>query len=62
MSYDPKETWGVLITYQGTHVVGRYDGDDGLLEVTWDEHLQALVGGKMNCRHVLLNPIEILLK
>jgi GH15 family glucan-1,4-alpha-glucosidase len=42
--------------------VRRYDGDDGLLEVTWDEHLQALVGGKMNCRHVLLNPIEILVK
>src|SRR3954452_14846499 len=62
ISGDSKETWGVLITYQGAHTVGRYDGDNGLLQVTWDEHLQALVGGKMNCRHVLLNPIEILLK
>jgi hypothetical protein len=62
ISGDSKETWGVLVTYQGAHAVGRYDGDGGFLEVTWDEHLQVLVGGKMNVRHVLLNPIEILLK
>jgi hypothetical protein len=57
ISGDSKETWGVLITYQGTHVVGRYEGDRGYLEITWDKHLQALVGGKMDLRHVLLNPI-----
>src|SRR3954451_25103780 len=62
ISGDSKKPCGVLITYQGAHVVGRYDGDDGFLEVTGDEHLQALVGGKMNCRHVRLTPIEILLK
>jgi hypothetical protein len=62
ISGDSKETWGVLITYQGTHVVGRYDGDRGLLEITWDKHLQALVGGKMTLRHVLLNPIVTELK
>jgi hypothetical protein len=62
ISGDSKETWGVLITYQGSHAVGRYDGENGSLEITWDKHLQVLVGGKMNVRHVLLNPIEILLK
>jgi hypothetical protein len=62
ISGDSKETWGVLITYQGRHAVGRYDGDNGLLEITWDKHLQVLVGGRMTVRHVLLNPIEILLK
>src|SRR3954447_22854524 len=62
ISGDSKETWGVLITYQGTHVVGRYDGDRGSLEITWDKHLQALVGGKMTLRHVLLNPIVTELK
>src|SRR3954470_16638791 len=59
---DSKETWGVLIAYQGAHMVGRYDGDNGLLEITWDEHLQVLVGGKMHLRRVLLDPLVPLLK
>jgi hypothetical protein len=62
ISGDSKETWGVLITYQGAHMVGRYDGDNGLLEITWDQHLQVLVGGKMNLRRVLLDPLVPLLK
>jgi hypothetical protein len=62
ISGDSKGTWGVLLTYQGRHVVGRYDGDQGLLEITWDKHLQALVGGKMELRHVLLDPLVTLLK
>jgi hypothetical protein len=62
ISGDSKETWGVLIAYQGAHVVGRYEGDAGLLEITWDQHLQVLVGGKMHLRRVLLDPIVPLLK
>jgi hypothetical protein len=62
ISGDSKESWGVLITYQGRHMVGRYDGGNGLLEITWDEHLQALVGGKMTLRNVLLDPLVPLLK
>src|SRR4051812_39517206 len=57
ISGDSKETWGVLVTYQGGHVVGRYDGDRGYLEITWNQYLQAEIGGKMTLRHVLLNPL-----
>jgi hypothetical protein len=46
----------VLITYQGGHVVGRYEGG-GALEITWNEFLQAEIGGKMTLRHVLLDPL-----
>jgi hypothetical protein len=53
---DSPESWGVLITYQGAHMVGRYEGG-GRLEITWDKHLQAVVGGKMNLRHVKLDPL-----
>jgi hypothetical protein len=56
ISGDSKETWGVLITYQGAHAVGRYEGE-GLLEITWSQDLQTLVGGKMTVRRVLLDPI-----
>jgi hypothetical protein len=62
ISGDSKETWGVLIAYQGSHMVGRYDGDAGFLEITWDNHLQVLVGGKMHLRRVLLDPLVPLLK
>ena len=56
ISGDSKETWGVLIAYQGAHVVGRYEGG-GVLEITWNGFLQAEIGGKMTLRHVLLNPL-----
>jgi hypothetical protein len=59
ISGDSKETWGVLITYQGSHIVGRYEGDRGVLDITWDKHLQVVVGGKMDLRHVLVNPLVI---
>jgi len=62
ISGDSKETWGVLITYQGGHAVGRYEEGSGLLEITWSNHLQALVGGKMTLRRVLLDPIVTELK
>jgi hypothetical protein len=61
ISGDSKETWGVLITYQGGHAVGRYEGG-GLLEITWSQDLQTLVGGKMTLRRVLLDPIVTELK
>jgi hypothetical protein len=57
ISGDSKETWGVLVSYQGAHVVGRYEGG-GVLEITWNEFLQADIGGKMTLRHVLLNPLN----
>ena len=52
---DTGESWGVLITYQGSHMVGRYEGG-GQLRVTFDKHLQAVVGG-MDLRHVQLTPL-----
>ena len=55
ISGDTGETWGVLITYGGSHMVGRYEGG-GQLKVTFDEHLQAHVSG-MNLRHVQLWPL-----
>jgi hypothetical protein len=57
ISGDSRETWGVLITYQGGHVVGRYEEGTGALEITWNDFLQAEIGGKMTLRHVLLNPL-----
>ena len=50
---DSGETWGVLIAYQGQHMVGRYEGG-GDLRVSFDKHLQATVSG-MNLRRVKLD-------
>lgn len=52
---DSGETWGVLITYQGAHMVGRYEGG-GQLKVTFDKHLVAHVSG-MHFRHVQMWPL-----
>jgi hypothetical protein len=52
---DPKTTWGVLISYGGQHMVGRYEGG-GELHVTFNDHLQADVSG-MNLRRVRLDAL-----
>ena len=54
---DSGETWGVLITYQGEHMVGRYEGG-GQLEVTFNNYLQATLAG-MDLRLVQLDPMVI---
>jgi hypothetical protein len=52
---DSGETWGVLIAYQGRHMVGRYEGG-GQLAVTFDEYLVANVSG-MDLRLVDIWPL-----
>jgi hypothetical protein len=52
---DDGGTWGVLISYGGQHMVGRYEGG-GHLQVTFNDHLQAEVGG-MTLRRVHVNPL-----
>jgi hypothetical protein len=59
---DSKETWGVLVAYQGSHLVGRYEGDNGELDITWDKFLQVIVAGKMSLRLVQLNSLVPALK
>ena len=54
---DTAETWGVLITYQGEEIVGRYEGG-GNLNVTVNEYGQAKLTG-MSLRRVLLPPLII---
>ncbi|MEA2386564.1 MAG: hypothetical protein QOJ22_738 [Thermoleophilaceae bacterium] len=54
---DSRETWGCLITYQGSHMVGRYEGG-GRLNVDFDRNLQATVTG-MNLRHVYISPLIV---
>lgn len=54
---DSGETWGCLITYQGEHMVGRYEGG-GQLTVTFNKYLQATLSG-MDIRQVQLNPLVI---
>ncbi len=51
------ETWGVLISYQGEEIVGRYEGG-GRLKVTLNKYLQAHLSG-MNLRQVHLPPMLI---
>jgi hypothetical protein len=51
---DSSETWGVLITYQGEHMVGRYEGG-GKLAVSFNPYLQATISG-MDLRLVELSP------
>ena len=50
---DSSETWGVLITYQGENMVGRYEGG-GQLTVDFNNYLQAQVSG-MDLRLVELS-------
>jgi hypothetical protein len=52
---DSGETWGVLITYQGEHMVGRYEGG-GQLTVSFNKYLQANLTG-MDLRLVQLDAI-----
>jgi hypothetical protein len=52
---DTEETWGVLITYGGEHMVGRYEGG-GQLKVTFNEYLQAELSG-MHLRRISLSPL-----
>lgn len=52
---DSGETWGVLISYQGSHMVGRYEGG-GTLKVTFNDYLQAIATG-MDLRLVQLDPL-----
>jgi hypothetical protein len=49
---DSKETWGVLISYQGEEMVGRYEGQ-GTLNVALNEYGQATPSG-MDFREVSL--------
>ena len=53
---DSDETWGVLITYGGQHMVGRYEGG-GQLYVTFNKHLQAELSG-MTLRRVRLDALK----
>jgi hypothetical protein len=49
---DSSETWGVLVRYHETAVVGRYEGG-GQLDVIFNEYLQASLTG-MDLRQVWL--------
>jgi hypothetical protein len=49
---DSGETWGVLISYQGEEMVGRYEGAGGL-SVALNEYGQATLSG-MDLRQVSL--------
>ena len=42
---DTSESWGVLIRYHDTAVVGRYEHDAGKYKVEFNEYLQARVHG-----------------
>jgi hypothetical protein len=54
---DSKETWGVLIAYQGQEFVGRYEGG-GQLAVEINEYYQAVLSG-MDIREVFLPAMKI---
>jgi hypothetical protein len=54
---DSHEQWGVLISFQGMSVVGRYDGQ-GALTITVDQFLQFNLEG-MDFRQVELNGLVI---
>jgi hypothetical protein len=49
---DSKETWGVLIAYQGEECVGRYEGG-GQLAIQINQYYQAVVTG-MDIRQLAL--------
>lgn len=52
---DSSETWGVLITFGGENMVGRYEGG-GQLHITFNQYLQAVVSG-MDLRLVALSAL-----
>ncbi len=52
---DSSETWGVLITYQGRHAVGRYEGG-GKLTATINMLQQVALDG-MTLRIAQYNPL-----
>lgn len=54
---DSKETWGVLIAYQGEEFVGRYEGG-GQLAVEINSYYQAILSG-MDIRQVSLPAIQV---
>ena len=54
---DSGETWGVLISYQGEEIVGRYEGG-GQLQVSINVYMQAQLGG-MDLRQVSLPALMI---
>ena len=54
---DSKETWGVLVAYQGEEYVGRYEGG-GQLAVEINEYYQAVLSG-MDIRQVYLPAFEV---
>jgi len=51
---DSKETWGVLISYQGEEIVGRYEGG-GQLTAEINQFGQVQLGGNMDFRQVALS-------
>jgi hypothetical protein len=54
---DSRETWGVLISYQGEETVGRYEGG-GELGVTVNTYGQVTLSG-LDFRQVALAPFII---
>lgn len=54
---DSKETWGVLIAYQGEEFVGRYEGG-GQLKVVVNQYSQVTLSG-MDLREISLPAIEL---
>ena len=54
---DSKETWGVLIAYQGEEMVGRYEGG-GQLTVVVNQYNQAELSG-MDLRQISLPAMEL---
>ncbi|HEX8744437.1 MAG TPA: hypothetical protein VF712_15010 [Thermoleophilaceae bacterium] len=54
---DSKETWGVLIAYQGEEIVGRYEGG-GQLTVVVNQYYQVELSG-MDLRQISLSALEV---
>ncbi len=54
---DSSETWGVLISYQGEEIVGRYEGG-GKLNVTINQFMQAELSG-IDLREVSLPAMTV---
>lgn len=54
---DSKETWGVLIAFQGEEYVGRYEGG-GQLKVIVNTYYQVVLSG-MDLRQVYLPAFEL---
>ena len=56
---DSKETWGVLISYQGEEFVGRYEGE-GILLVEFNAYGQMFLSD-MDLRQVSLPAMQVAL-